>query len=79
VPNETLNPLFPAITESHATVGLGYTTKKGHTFNFALERAFEASQTNPTEDPRLNPFGPGATVDHAQWTVSVGYSWAFSR
>lgn len=23
-----------------------------------------------------NPFGPGARVDHSQWTVSFGVSWA---
>ena len=59
VPDETLSPLFPATTEDHVTAGMGWTTRKGHTFNFALERALENSQTNPTADPMVNPFGPG--------------------
>ena len=79
VPDETLNPLFPATTEDHITAGLGWTTKKGHTINFALENALENTQTNPTENQNINPFGPGATVGHSQWTVSLGYSYAFSR
>ena len=78
VPDETLNPLFPAITVDHATFGLGWTWD-ANTINFALEHAFEASQTNNTTDPMINPFGPGSTIDHSQWTVSIGYSRAFSR
>ncbi len=78
VPDATLNPLFPAITTSHATLGVGY-THHGSTWNLALERAFEATQTNLNIDQNVNPFGPGATVSHAQWTVSLGISRAFSR
>jgi long-chain fatty acid transport protein len=78
VPDATLNPLFPAITQQHATVGAGYTWG-GNTVNLAVERAFEASQTNPSTNQALNPFGPGATVSHSQWTVSLGFSRAFSR
>ncbi len=78
VPDNTLNPLFPAIEKQHATLGAGYTWG-AHTVNFAVERAFEVSQTNPSSNQGLNPFGPGATVDHSQWTVSVGYSRAISH
>jgi len=78
VPDETLNPLLPAITEDHATVGLGYNWGAGNTFNFALERAFEATQTNSNSNPQLNPFA-GSTISHSQWTVSCGYSKAFAR
>jgi long-chain fatty acid transport protein len=78
VPDYTLNPLFPAITEQHATAGAGWTWG-ANTLNVAVERAFEASQTNPNTDPQVNPFGPGMTVDHSQWTFSIGYSRAFSR
>jgi long-chain fatty acid transport protein len=79
VPGETLSTLFPATVEDHVTLGLGWTTKKGHTFNFAVERGLENTQTNPTADQFVNPFGPGATVSHSQWTASFGWSWAFSR
>lgn len=78
VPDETLNPLFPAIPEKHLSAGLGWNVGPG-TWNFALERAFEKSQSNPNTDPFQNPFGPGATVRHAQWTLAVGYSRAFGR
>jgi long-chain fatty acid transport protein len=78
VPDATLNPLFPAITRKHATIGGGYTWA-GNTVNVAVERAFAASQTNTNTDPNVNPFGPGAFVDHSQWTISFGFSRAFSR
>jgi long-chain fatty acid transport protein len=78
VPSETLNPLFPAITEQHATLGAGYTWG-GNTMNLAIERAFNSSVTNRNTDPNVNPFGPGATVDHSQWTFSIGFSRAISR
>lgn len=78
VPDETLNPLFPAITTRHATAGLGW-TRGAHTLNLAVERAFEAKQTNDNTNMNVNPFGAGAFVDHSQWTVSLGWSRAFSR
>lgn len=78
VPAFTLNPLFPAITEQHATVGAGYTWG-GNTLNFAGERAFSASVTNRNVDQNVNPFGPGATVEHSQWTFSIGFSRAISH
>lgn len=77
VPSTTLNPLFPAITEKHATLGLSYTWV-ANTFSLAVERAFTSSVTNPNTDPNVNPFGPGASVDHSQWTISAGISKAFS-
>jgi long-chain fatty acid transport protein len=77
VPDGTLNPLFPATTRQHVTLGAGWTWA-ANTLNVAVERAFEASQTNDGTDPSRNPFGPGATVDHSQWTISLGFSRAFS-
>ena len=78
VPDETLNPLFPATLEDHLTFGLGYNWGAGNTFNFAIERAFEATQTNSNTNPQLDPFA-GSTISHSQWTVSLGYSKAFAR
>lgn len=77
VPDATLNPLFPATTEQHVAAGLGWTWQ-GNTLNVAVERAFEASQTNSNTNQQVNPFGPGATVDHSQWTVSLGITRAIS-
>ncbi len=78
VPDGTLNPLFPAITEQHVTAG-GSWTWGGNSLHLAVERAFESGQTNPNTDPNVNPFGPGSRVDHSQWTLSAGFSRAFSR
>lgn len=77
VPDSSANPLFPAITEDHATLGLGYNWGS-NTFNFAVERAFEAEQTNSNTNPMMDPFA-GGTIKHSQWTVSFGWSKAFSR
>jgi len=78
VPDGTLNPLFPATTEQHATLGAGWTFA-GNTVNLAIERAFSHTQSNPTTDPNQNPFGSGAFVDHSQWTFSLGFARAFAR
>ncbi len=77
VPASTLNPLFPATTEQHAAVGASWTWMS-NTVNLAIERAFEATETNMNTNQNVNPFGPGATVDHSQWTVSLGFTKAFS-
>ena len=78
VPDETLNPLFPANVEHHATVGFSWLTGK-RTFDVALEHTFKNEQTNMNPDPRVNPFGPGSTISHEQWTLTVGFSWAWAR
>lgn len=78
VPSNTLNPLFPATTEKHLTVGASW-LRNATLWEFAVEHAFENEQTNDNPNPMVNPFGPGATVRHAQWTVSFGASWAWAR
>jgi long-chain fatty acid transport protein len=74
VPDATLTPLFPATTEQHASLGLAW-LDGNRVYDLALERAFPKKQTNNNPDPRVNPFGPGAGVDHEQWTLSMGVSW----
>jgi len=78
VPDDTLTPLFPATVEHHLSLGASV-NRGGTTYEFAVERALNASQTNDNPDPMVNPFGPGARVDHSQWTVSFGVSWATAR
>ena len=78
VPDETLTPLFPATTEHHLSVGASV-LRGSVTYDFALEHALNSSNTNNNPDPMVNPFGPGARVDHSQWTVAFGISWAKSR
>jgi long-chain fatty acid transport protein len=79
VPDETLTPLFPAIVEDHASVGFSWMGSTGILYEMALEHAFNASQTNNNTNPMVNPFGPGARVDHSQWTLAFGISWAWAR
>ena len=78
VPSDTLTPLFPAIVEDHLTFGFGFLAGS-ITYDFAIEHALNNSQTNNNPDPMVNPFGPGARVDHSQWTVSFGESWGWAR
>jgi long-chain fatty acid transport protein len=78
VPGSTLTPLFPATTERHLTAGFGWLSGN-KTYDFAVERAFNKRLTNNNPDPQVNPFGPGARVDHSQWTVSLGVSWVLDR
>lgn len=74
VPSGTLTPLFPATVERHASVGFGWLFGN-RTYDFAIERAFNKHQVNDNANPAVNPFGPGACVDHQQWTLSIGVSW----
>lgn len=76
VPDDTVNPLFPAITTSHVTGGASWMAR-GNTVHVAIERALEAKQVNPDTVPGDNPFGPGMFVEHSQWTFSLGYARAF--
>lgn len=78
VPDVTLTPLFPATTEHHATFGFSWLAGN-RLWELGVERAFESEQSNDNLDPRVNPFGPGATVAHQQWTLSFGVSWAWDR
>ncbi len=65
IPASTLKPLFPAIAEDHATVGVGYTAGSW-VFDAALEYVFETEMTNNSTDPRSNPFGVGSSVTLSQ-------------
>ena len=78
VPDATLTPLFPATVEHHLSAGMSW-LKGSLTYEVALEHAFNKAQVNPNPDPRVNPFAPGAGVDHQQWTLSFGVSWAWQR
>ena len=78
VPDHTLTPLFPANVEHHLSFGIGW-LKGSRSYELAIEHAFENDQVNNNTDPRVNPFGPGLRVGHAQWTLSFGISRAWSR
>ena len=67
VPANTLNPLFPAIVETHYTVGLGWRIDKADSLAASLAYAPKVSQTN----------AQGTTSDHAQSTLRVNYNHSF--
>jgi long-chain fatty acid transport protein len=76
VPDDFVNPLFPAIVEQHAT--LGYAATMGRwIFDLAYEHAFEKSQTNLNATPAENPFGPGLEVSHSQNTITASATYRY--
>lgn len=73
VPDGTLNPLFPAIIETHYTLGFGWNIGGGHTVAGALAISPKETRTNP------HMFGPGmaGTVSHRQTTLRLNYTYSF--
>jgi long-chain fatty acid transport protein len=67
VPDATLNPLFPAIIESHYTMGIGYRIDPVRTVAASVALAPEVSQTN----------AQGVTASHSQTTLRVNYNHGF--
>jgi len=68
VPNNTLNPLFPAIVERHYTAGIGYRLDPANSLSGAVTHAPEVSATNPTT---------GITSSHSQRSLRVNYNHTF--
>jgi long-chain fatty acid transport protein len=67
VPDATLNPLFPAIVETHYTAGIGYRIDPKRSLAASVAYAPETSQTN----------AQGVTSSHAQTTLRVNYNITF--
>jgi long-chain fatty acid transport protein len=67
VPDSTLNPLFPAIVESHYTVGLGYRIDQADSVAASLAYAPEVQRTSAM----------GITSSHGQATLRVNYNHSF--
>jgi long-chain fatty acid transport protein len=76
VPDEFLNPLFPATVEQHVTLGYGAAMGKW-SFDVAYEHAFENAQTNLNAIPSENPFGPGLEVSHSQDTITASATYRY--
>jgi long-chain fatty acid transport protein len=66
IPSSTLRPLFPAIGEDHLTGGCGFRTGPW-IFDLGLEYVLKAEETNNSDDPTLNPFGPGSEETLSQF------------
>jgi len=72
VPDDTVNPLFPAIIKNHFTAGLGYDIDKANALNFSLVYAPNVSVTT-----QATPVSPSYTIDHSQLNWQLMYSYKF--
>jgi len=75
VPDDNLNPLFPATVEHHVTLGYGLTLGNWGV-NLAYEHAFKNTQVNNT-DWQANDFGPGLEISHSQNTFSLDATYRY--
>lgn len=71
VPDNTLNPLFPAITESHFTFGAGWQIDKANSLAIAFTYAPEVTQT------MTNPMAPPIEMSHSQTLWRLNYAYNF--
>ena len=67
VPNAYLNPLFPAIVESHLTFGVGYELSDASSVNISVVSAPEVTATS----------GAGVISSHGQTNFQLQYSHSF--
>lgn len=67
VPDELVNPLFPATTEHHISGGLGYTLNSGSSIDFSVVYVPEDKVTN----------ADGITISHGQINGQLMYSMYF--
>lgn len=68
VPEQTLNPLFPAIVKQHYTLGFGWRLGGGHSVSASVAHAPRVEQTNPDS---------GITSRHRQSTWRFNYNLSF--
>jgi long-chain fatty acid transport protein len=66
IPDKYLNPLFPAIEESHVTLGAGYMIDKASAVDFSFTYA-----------PEVKAGEGGFTVTHSQTNAQIMYSLRF--
>jgi len=71
VPDNTLNPLFPAITESHFTLGAGWQIDKANSLAIAFTYAPEVTQT------MTSPMAPPIEMSHSQTLWRLNYAYNF--
>jgi long-chain fatty acid transport protein len=71
IPNDYVNPLFPATVKSHYTLGLGYKFSPADDFNMSLTMAPEVSVTG------TGLTNTGMTITHAQTNWQFMYSHRF--
>lgn len=66
VPNDTVNPLFPAIVRNHVTGGFGYMLDKSHSVDFSMTYA-----------PEVKVASSYGNISHSQINGQLMYSWRF--
>ncbi|MDD2893950.1 MAG: outer membrane protein transport protein [Halothiobacillaceae bacterium] len=71
VPDNTLNPLFPAIVESHYTFGAGWQIDKANSLAIAFTYAPSVTQT------MTNPMAPPIEMSHGQTLWRLNYAYSF--
>jgi long-chain fatty acid transport protein len=64
IPNQWVNPLFPAIVEDHMTLGVGYQISKQTQLDFALSHASKVTVASPM-----------ASISHSQnnWQLMLSH------
>ncbi|MGD9889214.1 MAG: OmpP1/FadL family transporter [Halothiobacillaceae bacterium] len=76
VPDNTLNPLFPAITESHFTFGAGWQIDKANSLAIAFTYAPEVTQM-ATSSPNLQNPAAGVEMSRSQTLWRLNYAYNF--
>ncbi|MEW6728754.1 MAG: outer membrane protein transport protein [Pseudomonadota bacterium] len=71
IPSDTVNYLFPAITEKHYTVGVGWNIGGGHSLAASFMYAPEVEQAG------TGPMNTGMSVSHSQTVWRVNYNYHF--
>ncbi len=71
VPDSSLNPLFPAIIESHYTLGMGWNIGGGHSVAGSVAIAPKVTRTSSM------PGMAGTPISHSQTTLRVNYNYSF--
>ncbi|QEP43882.1 aromatic hydrocarbon degradation protein [Ectothiorhodospiraceae bacterium BW-2] len=66
IPDETMNPLFPAIVENHFSLGVGYAFNSSSLIDAAVTFAPEVEQTNSMN---------GVTTSHSQTNLQLMYTY----
>jgi long-chain fatty acid transport protein len=73
VPEKYLNALFPAIVETHGTIGGGYEFNPNNQVNVSITTAFKKEVTNPGNGSTI----PAVTSNHSQLNASIMFSHSF--
>ncbi len=71
VPDQYVNPLFPAIEKNHVMFGFGYKVSQAGTFSASVAHAPKVTVTN-SSDPAMP-----ITISHSQTNLQFGYSHTF--